>query len=245
MSVPIAWSVENYVSLAGVVLGFMCSAYLLYDWLKHKRTQPHVFLWAISLVLFYVFLIPFIPAHFGEGIVLSEWQEFFSFTVPLIFLGWVFVYWGIEQARSGVQSLTPPIFLVVWVVTSFIFYAFRFAPTPYEKTLSIIGIVVFFLAIHILTLIALWRWAQAERGRDHKLLQSKTGIAVIAVAIIISIARYLIILAGLIKLPQGLWVLTIANLDLGFILRSVVVVLLAIGFVLVHQMRCNSRNQIA
>lgn len=227
----VEWSVEDYLSLAGVVFGFACSAYLFYDWLKHGRSQPHVFLWAIGLVFFYPFLLPFVAAKFTESIVLSEWSVFFSATVPLVFLGWAFIYWGILQAKSKSQLLKPPIFLVLWIVTSFIFYVFRFIPTPFEKILSIVGIVVFFLAIHFLILWTLWGWFRtAQQEAEH--FWKKAGILVLATATILSIARYLMILEGLLNFPQGFWFLTIATFDIGFILRSVVVILLAVGFLI-------------
>lgn len=231
------WDIENFLSLVGVGFGLISSVYLVYDWLKHRREQTYILLWAIGLTLFYIFLIPFIPVNFGQTVFLDEWSNFFSSAIPLVFLGWVFVYWGIARMKSfattGKTSAKSALFLVLWVLTSLIFYAIRFSPTQYEKALSIIGIVAFFIAIHVLILVTLWKWFKVERRWGNK--QTNVGIIVISLAIILSAVRYLIILGGLTKLPQGFWFLTIADFDIGFILRSVVVILLAIGLLLVHR----------
>lgn len=230
------WSVENFLSLVGVGFGLICSAYLVYDWFYHRRTQTHILLWAIGLALFYVFLIPFIPVKFGQSIFLDKWADFFSSAIPLVFLGWVFIYWGIVRMRlfaRGEASAKLPLPIVLWVIASLIFYAIRFSPTPYGKALSIIGIVIFFLAIHTLILIALWKWFGAEwAGGDRR---TKVGIITLFLAVVLSIVRYLVIAADLTRLPQDFWFLAIADFDIGFILRSAVIVLLAVGFMLVHR----------
>ena len=236
MSLFLGWSIENYLSLASVGFGLVCSIYFVYDWLRHRREQTHTLLFAIGLALFYVFLIPFICVEFGGNIILTEWFNFFNLTVPSIFLGWAFVYWGIVRMKSPATEKVPTKFLsllFLWVLVAFIFYAFRFSPTEYEKILSVIGIVFFFLAIHVFILRALWEWFRAEQKQRNA--QMNAGIAVIAIAIILSIVRYLLILSGLMRLPQGFWFLTVADFDLGFILRSVVVILLAVGFFIAHK----------
>lgn len=230
----IDWSIEIYLSISGLVVGLGFSIYLFYEWLKHRRKQPHLLLWAVGLALFYIFLIPFILANFGESIILTEWINFLTYTIPLIFLGWVFVYWGIAQMKfsaTGTKSPKLTISLTLWVIASFIFYYFRFSSTEYGKVLSIIGILAFFITIHILILSALRKWFKAERRQKNMLID--VGIIFITVAIVFSIVRYLIVLSRLIQLPQAFYFLSIANFDIVFILRSIVIILLAIGFVLV------------
>ena len=230
------WSVDDYLGLLGLISGVLCSLYLLYDWLKYRREQSVTLLWAISLTLFYIFLIPFILVKFGTNITLPEWFTFFANTIPLIFLGWVFIYWGILQMRSSItrgKSFRLKLFLSLWVITSFIFYAFRFSSPEYGKILSVIGIVVFFLTVHALCLSVLWGLFKKEWGRIN--IQVSTGLILMTLAVILSTARYIIVLGGLAQLPQDLWLLTIASFDIGFILRSVVVILLAVGLTLVHR----------
>lgn len=232
----IDWSVGNFLGFLGLVLGLLCSVYLFGEWLKHHRKQTYILLWSISLVAFYVFLIPFIQVKFGETITLTDWTIFFIPTIPFIFLGWVLVYWGITQIRSsitGKKSAKLKIFLFNWVLASLIFYFFRFSSTEHGQLLSIVGILIFFIAIHIFILSALWGWFKTERWQKN--MQVNAGIIFIAGATVVSIVRYLFILKTLIRLPQDFWFLSIAPFDIVFILRSVVVILLAIGFVLVHK----------
>ena len=188
------------------------------------------------MAFFYVFLIPFVQVKFGETIILTNWTNFFIPTIPFIFLGWVLVYWGINQIKSsitGEKSAKLKIFLLLWVLGSFIFYFFRFSSTEQGQLLSIIGILIFFITIHIFILSALWKWFKTERWQKN--MRVNAGIIFIAGATFISIARYLLILKSLIRLPRDLWFLSIASFDIVFILRSVIVVLLTIGFVLVHK----------
>lgn len=232
----IKWGVENYLGLFGLGVSFVASSYLLYYWFKHHKRQAPIFLWAISGVLFYVFLIPFISVNFHGTIVIAEMFSFFILTIPLVFLGWVLVYWCIVQMKSaatGIRSTKLTIFLTLWVLASFIFYAFRFSSEEYGKFLSIIGILAFFITIHVLILHALWKWFKAERRPRN--MWVGMGILFIAGAIILSIVRYLMILNDLVQLPQTFWFLAIASFDMVFILRSMVIILLAIGFIMVYR----------
>ena len=234
--ISITWNMGSFLSLTGLAFGLCCSLFLFYEWLKHRREQRFLLLWSISLTLFYIFLIPFIQVNFGETIVLADWNNFFISTIPLIFLGWVFFYSGIIQIKTsttGEKSTKLTVLLSFWVLASFIFYSFRFSSIEYGKLLSIIGIFIFFIAIHIFILYALWNWFKLERWK--KIRGLNTGIIFIAGAITVSIARYLLVLNSLTRLPRDFWFLSIASFDIVFILRSVVVILLAIGIVLVHK----------
>lgn len=141
-----------------------------------------------GLLLLYIFQIPNILVNLGGIINLSDWTEFFTLTVPLAFLGWVLVYLGVIKMRfsDGKQiSARSLFFFYLWILASFIFYSFRFSSDTVGKLLSLIGIWVFFIAINALILSVLWRWFKKER---------LAGIIVMAGAIILSIARYLIIM---------------------------------------------------
>lgn len=232
----INWSVENFFGLFALTMGLLCSIYFFYEWVRHYRKQNYLLLWSISLALFYVFLIPFIQIKFSEIIILTDWTNFFIPTVPFIFLGWVLIYWTITQIKSSVtdrKSARLKVFLLFWVLASFIFYFFRFSSTENGKLLSIIGLLIFFITIHVFILSALWKLFKTERWQKN--MRVNAGIIFIASAIIISIVRYLFLLNSLMRLPGDFWFLSIASFDFVFILRSVVVILLTIGFVLIHK----------
>lgn len=234
--ISVNWSIMSFLSLTGLTFGLLCSLFLFYEWLKHRREQTFSLLWSIGLTLFYIFLIPFIQVNFGETIVLTDWNNFFISTVPLVFLGWILVYSGITQIKSsitGEKSTKLTVFLSLWVLASLIFYYLRFSLVEYGKLLSIIGILIFFIAIHILILYALWNWFKIERWK--KINGLNAGIVFIAGAIIVSVVRYLLILDSLVQFPQAFWFLSVVSLDVVFILRSVIIILLTMGFFLVHK----------
>ena len=104
--ISLDWNIISFLGFTGLALGLLCSLFLFYVWLKHRREQTFLLLWSIGLTLFYIFLIPFVRANFSETIVLANWNNFFISTVPLIFLGWVFVYSGITQITSSITG-TP------------------------------------------------------------------------------------------------------------------------------------------
>ncbi len=232
----IDWTLVNLLSIFGLALGLSCSLYLFYEWLKHDRKQAHFLLWSVGLLFFYIFQIPFIRVNLGNSIILLDWMSFFTITVSLVFLGWVLVYWGIVSIKSYLKEREPtvfPLLLLFWVIASFIFYYFRFSLVEYGKTLSIIGFLIFFIPIHAFILFSLLNWLRVEYLQ--KPIRVKIGILVIIVAVIISIARYLIVLSSLMQLPRIFWFLSAMSFDFISILRSVVIILMTIGFFLVHR----------
>ncbi|OHA76158.1 MAG: hypothetical protein A3H01_00160 [Candidatus Wildermuthbacteria bacterium RIFCSPLOWO2_12_FULL_40_9] len=161
MNLSIDWNTTELLAIAGFALGLICSLFLFYVWIKYHRNRSHILLWSGGLTLFYIFLIPFIWANLGINVVLDKWTNFFIFTIPLIFLGWVLVYLGIIRVKLPLARKIPTIYyslLFFWVLSSFFFYAIRFYSSGYQQLLSIIGIAVFFIAIHILILLALLDW---------------------------------------------------------------------------------------
>ena len=238
MALLITRNITELLAIAGFALGLICSLYLFYVWLRYHREQIHILFWSVALALFYVFLIPFIWVNLGETIVLAKWTNFFISTIPVIFLGWAFIYWGIVRVKSNLsqrQLIRFSLLLSFWVLLSFIFYSIRFSLVKYGHLLSVAGIVLFFITINILILFALWDWF--KRLRQQGSMREKTGVIFITSAIIVSIARYLIILNDLVTLPHVFWFLSVASFDIVFILRSVVIILLAIGFILAHKHR--------
>lgn len=225
----------KFLSLFSFGLGLLCSAYLFYEWLKHRRVHAFPLFWSVGLLIFNIFNVPTVWANIKPPINISDWIGFYTLTIPLVFLGWILIYIGVIHVRSLSEKhrLAERLFFG-WFLASLIFYYFRFSLEPPKGyILSFVGIMVFFLPIHILALISLWRWLRAKgKYIDRRI---RAGIAVMIVALIVSVIRYFITINSLINYPPKYWFLSIISFDMVFILRNVVVVLLASGFFLVHK----------
>lgn len=232
----VEWGLNDYLSLVGLGLGISASVYLFLDWLFHKRKQFHVLLWSLAIICFYIFLTPFILVEFGVGITLPDWLTFLTNTVPLIFVGWVFVYWGIVKTsaditREKIRHLKS--ILVLWSILAFVFYAVRFSMTQYARGLSVMGIAIFFLAIHFMILRTTYKLFTISRGIRQK-MRMAWGTGLIAAATLISTYRYFVVMNDLANLPKELWFISISSFDNNFALRGLIVVFLATGFVLIQ-----------
>lgn len=169
----------------------------------------------------------------GQRIHLDSLGLFYSVSVPLIFLGWIFVYLGILEINPVENKRKIYKILGVWFLASFFAHLFQFfTENSYNNLIPRFSVSLTLIPINILILISLIRWFKKDLDKG---FLTSVGIATMILAMAISVFRYLLVLRMLVNYQPSLWFLSLISNDAISLLRSVVVIVLTVGAVLVHR----------
>ena len=226
-----------YFSLVTLVIGVIGGLYLFIHWLRHRKHKFSL-LWAIGLFLLYWFQVPFILANAGVRFTVTNFNLFYSITLPLVFLGTILIYLGILSVSPFKNQKRVNLYLFLWFVLSALVFAYYFIfQVGYSTRLFQFGpTLVFFLPLYLLILSALWRWYRRQDFSKTK--STSIGLIAITLSILLKIGGSLIAISRMLAYPPEFWFIALTDFDTLFFLEALNTLLLLTGFFLVHKNCC-------
>ena len=231
-----------YFSLLTLALGVLGGLYFFIKWLVHHQKHQFYILWAVGLFLLYLFQMPFILANAKLSFVISDFNVFFILMFLATFLALALIYLGILSASTGVINKKLITFLFYWFFLSGLLVALYFfidhgIGSTYIP--QILVVFLFFIPIYLITLIALWRWLRSGGGK--KLFSINLGIAMLMISSILGLLEVFLALQKIIHYPPQFWFIALMSFDLLFLLQDIGIILLLVGFCLIHTY-CGKNN---
>lgn len=225
-----------YFSSATLILGIVIGCYFLFEWLLHKRRYKLPLFWAIGLFFLYWFLVPYILGNAGFRFTLTDFNVFYSFAFPVTFGGLILVYLGILTISPFKNQKRINRLLTMWFVLCLLVFSFYFLVRGGEQTGRsplFITTFLFFLPLRLLILFAVWKLMTSRALRDGQ--RTRTGIALVAGWGIIGIIGQFLAIWKVLLYPPQFWYLALVDFKELFLLQSVSMLMLSVGFFLVHR----------
>ena len=207
--------------------------YFLVQWLINR--QRYLFYWSMGLFSFIWFQIPFILNHLNVRMVLTDFYPFFSFSFPMTFVGFVFVYLGVAYLSKKIDWSKMLIYFVSWFILCLSVYGFCFivkGGTNMSYFMITASNILFFLPIRLLTLFTLWRWIRGENSSRIKPILP--GIIVIIIACLEGLVNHIASVFQMLSYPPDLWYIALLNSKSLFSMEMAGFLLLISGFYLVQ-----------
>lgn len=216
------------------VLGLIVSTFLFTEWLHHGRRPWFLFYWGLALFLMYWFQVPVVLTNLGQVIVQSDFNFFFSITLPITFVALILIYWGVLDIAQIRLTRRLTIAFLVWFLFAVAFFAQQFIAQGgviQTYALPLVGNFGFYLPIRTLIIVTLlwWLW----KAHDKTMFGVLGASAVIAESVL-GLTRNFLIVKNVLAYPPEFWYIVLAGLDIFFILQTASIILLAVGFVFFH-----------
>ena len=228
--------------VAALALGILTSAYFLIEWWRAHRRPRFLLLWAVALFLMYWFQVPTILTGPGKVITVTDFNLFFALTLPITFVALVLVYIGsLEVVGSRLKGRTRTWFLC-WFLFAVIFFAYHFIMRKgviETHTLPFVGNVAFYLPIRMLILFIFVRWLS---GPTPKGAYGVLGAAAVIGEGVIGIFRNFLVLKTILVYPPQFWYVALTSSKAFFLLQTLSIILLALGFSLLYRMHQRLRS---
>lgn len=231
---PISRTPTFYFSLAALIFAIVGSLYLFIEWLHYRRRHRFLIFWSIGLAFLYIFQIPEIAANAGSQFTVSNFNSFFSLTLPLKLLGHLLIYLGILSVISPLTYQKKYKYLFAWFASALTFYAFYFQnDLIFLSRLPLYAsILLFYWPLYLLMLHALWKWY-----RKQDLIKTgfaRVGIFLMGVSAVIGIYGSSLILQNITSYPPAFWFVAFSSHQI-FIMQIAEILILLFGFIFVHR----------
>lgn len=194
------------------------------------------FFWGIGLFFLYWSLIPYILGNAGFRFTLTDFNAFYSLAFPATFGGLILVYLGILTISPLKNQKRINRLAVAWFVLCLLVFSFYFLMKGGEQTGRLplfISTFLFFLPLRLLTLFAIWKWTTNPVLRDGQ--RTRIGIILVAGWGIIGVINQLLVTGKVLMYPPQFWYLALVDFKELFFLQSVSMLMLSVGFFLVHR----------
>lgn len=223
-------------SLTVLTLGVVIGLYLLLEWFRHGRQYKFPLYWAIGLFLFYWFQIPFILANAGVRFTVTDFNLFYALTLPTIFGGLMLIYLGILSILQPPNAKKIKFWLSVWFVACILFFFYylviKGGVIDNHSSVFVVNL-LFFVPARLLILFALFKWLRLQSWQKTK--ATILGIVLMISWAVMGIAGNVFAIKRLLAYPPQFWFIALTEFKLMFLLQSVSMLLLIIGFLFVHK----------
>jgi translocator protein len=225
---------DFYFSLLVLAIGVAACVYFLIEWFAHGGHHFLLF-WAFGFLALYWFQIPTVLANAGVGFALPDFNLFYTISFPLGFLGLLAIYFGIRSAwPAGSADAVEYRIVLAWLAVALALLWGYLAAGSAVAThlLASIVILFFFAPAGLLVLTALRKWYKvlpAETG-----IAARAGIVTMAVAVVVGFIQGFLLYARILSYPPAFWFVAISNFSFAFVLQAFGLLLLLLGFFLVH-----------
>jgi hypothetical protein len=227
------FNADFYLSLLALATGIGGGIYFLSEWVRHGRKYRFLLFWAVALFCLFLFQIPSIFFNGHAGGIVTNFNLFFSVTLPISFLGLVAEYLGILSLARPIGTKTYLLFFA-WLLAGALYFASYFAPgRTFTSHLPLYGaIVLFFLPIHFLNL---WALYVLHRGtRQIRSAVYSLGLGALLISFLSGLGRNIVFLRGFAIYPASFWFLALQS-EWLFLLQLSGTLFLLVGFVLIHR----------
>ncbi|MEK9194279.1 MAG: hypothetical protein AAB884_00525 [Patescibacteria group bacterium] len=236
-------SIWIFLPALALVSGILASIYLLVEWYKHKERLRFPLLWAIALFLMYWFQLPVILNNSGKVVTATNFNLFFAITLPIVWIAIFLVYLGSLSVLGFNLKRSQKTIIAIWFLAALLFFGYNFIIN--EGVISsyafpIVGNIVFYLPLHLLIIAAFFRrFFQPLHGK--KLIFFFGSLAIVG-ASVLGIIRNFIILKSVLAYPPQFWYLVLTSQKVFFALQTSSIILLVLGFFLLHHWHYKSVN---
>ncbi|MBI4084977.1 MAG: hypothetical protein HY432_00515 [Candidatus Liptonbacteria bacterium] len=219
-----------------LTLGVSASVYFFAYWWRHRddKHSRALLFWAIGLFLMYWFQVPAILTGLGKVITVTDFNLFFTLTLPITFLALIFFLLGIFEISGFDIRRKFKIFLFLWFGVAILFFAYYFiinggAILTYFLPLG--GNIIFYIPLRLIII------ATAARIIFRSKLRTAAGIAGVVCVIgesVLGLARNFFIIDNVLKYPPQFWYVVIAQSKFFFITQTLSIIILVFGFYFLH-----------
>ncbi len=217
--------------------------FLLFEWFRHQRKYAFMLAWALGLFLLDWFQIP--TALFGarKQIVYSQFNVLFSVSIPLSFLGFLLIYLGIRAVTHAPLKKIVYAWFFLWFLAALLFYGLQYQDAhPIESQLGLLASMAFFLVpVQVLNFSALRAGYKKKDWLASK--PARWGLVLLMGSVVVSLARYTFYIVKVILYPPEFALLLIRSSRFYLATQMLGIVLLVVGFLLIHGEAVRSKTQ--
>ncbi|MCL5406742.1 MAG: hypothetical protein M1398_08525 [Deltaproteobacteria bacterium] len=199
--------------------------------------------WSLGLFLLDWFQIP--TALFGarEPFAYTQFDPLFAISIPLSFLGFLFVYLGIQTVTHAPVKKIAYTWFFLWFLAALVFYGLQYWGTEaVESRFGILTSEAFFLVpVQVLNLSALWAAYHDKSWLTTAL--ARWGLVALMGSVLVSLARYAFYVEKVILYPPLFALLLIRSLTFYLTTQMLGIVLLVVGFLMIHKEIVRGKTQ--
>jgi hypothetical protein len=192
-------------------------------------------LWSLGLLALSVFQLPFLLANAGAWFTVTTFNVFYAVTAPLAILGLLFIYIGLLAVAPIKNPRRINMALGLWFLASVAFIACVFwAEGGYftNHVIQVLPPLLFFLPLQLLIFVALCRLLKRPGWSQDP--WRVAGVITQLVAVGLSLALAAVAIREVLSYPPQFWFAAMCCYDPIYLLEGGTVLLLLIGFLLVH-----------